>query len=101
MPRIKSKYKNIDILVGNVATARAAESLVKSGADAIKVGIGPGSICTTRIIAGIGVPQLTAVMDVYEVTKKHNIPLIADGGIRYSGDVMKALVGGASSVMLG
>tara|TARA_Y100001978_G_C23696779_1_gene438062 strand:+ start:1004 stop:2467 length:1464 start_codon:yes stop_codon:yes gene_type:complete len=101
LKKIKSKYKNIDIVVGNVATAKAAERLVKSGADAIKVGIGPGSICTTRIIAGIGVPQLTAVMDVYEVTKKHNIPLIADGGIRYSGDVMKALVGGASSVMLG
>ena len=101
LKKVKSKYKNIDIVVGNVATAKAAESLVKSGADAIKVGIGPGSICTTRIIAGIGVPQLTAVMDVYEVTKKHNIPLIADGGIRYSGDVMKALVGGASSVMLG
>ena len=101
LKKVKSKYKNIDIVVGNVATAKAAERLVKSGADAIKVGIGPGSICTTRIIAGIGVPQLTAVMDVYEVTKKHNIPLIADGGIRYSGDVMKALVGGASSVMLG
>ena len=101
LKRIKSKYKNIDIVVGNVATANAAKRLIDSGADAIKVGIGPGSICTTRIIAGIGVPQLTAVMDVYEITKKHHIPLIADGGIRYSGDLMKALVGGASSVMLG
>jgi IMP dehydrogenase len=101
LKKIKSKYKNIDIVVGNIATANAAKRLIDSGADAIKVGIGPGSICTTRIIAGIGVPQLTAVMDVYEITKKHHIPLIADGGIRYSGDVMKALVGGASSVMLG
>jgi IMP dehydrogenase len=98
---VKKKFKTLDIIVGNIATAKAAEDLIKAGADGVKVGIGPGSICTTRVVAGVGVPQLTAVMDVYEVTKKHNIPLIADGGIRYSGDIVKAIVGGASSVMLG
>ena len=101
LKKVKAKFKNIDIVVGNIATAAAAQALIDAGADAIKVGIGPGSICTTRIVAGIGVPQLTAVMDVAEVTKKNNIPLIADGGIRYSGDIVKALVGGASTVMLG
>ena len=101
LKEVKAKFKNIDIVVGNIATAAAAQALIDAGADAIKVGIGPGSICTTRIVAGIGVPQLTAVMDVAEVTKKNNIPLIADGGIRYSGDIVKALVGGASTVMLG
>ena len=98
---VKKKFKTLDIIVGNIATATAAEDLIKAGADGVKVGIGPGSICTTRVVAGVGVPQLTAVMDVYEVTKKYNIPLIADGGIRYSGDIVKAIVGGASSVMLG
>jgi len=98
---VKAKYKSIDVVVGNIATAQAAEELIKAGADAVKVGIGPGSICTTRVVAGVGVPQLTAVMDVFEVTSKYNIPLIADGGIRYSGDIVKAMVGGASSVMLG
>jgi len=97
----KKEFKHLDIIVGNIATAAAAEDLIEAGADALKVGIGPGSICTTRVVAGVGVPQLTAVMDVYEVTKKHNIPLIADGGIRYSGDIVKAMVAGASSVMLG
>ena len=97
----KKEFKHLDIIVGNIATAAAAEDLIKAGADALKVGIGPGSICTTRVVAGVGVPQLTAVMDVYEVTKKHDIPLIADGGIRYSGDIVKAMVAGASSVMLG
>jgi len=101
LKEVKAKFKNIDIVVGNIATAAAAQALIDAGADAVKVGIGPGSICTTRIVAGIGVPQLTAVMDVAEVTKKNNIPLIADGGIRYSGDIVKALVGGASTVMLG
>ena len=101
LKKIKKKYKRLDVVVGNIATGAAAKALIKAGADAVKVGIGPGSICTTRVIAGIGVPQLTAVMDVAEVTKKHNIPLIADGGIRYSGDIVKALVGGASTVMLG
>ena len=101
LKKIKAKHKNIDIIVGNIATADAAKMLIDSGADAVKVGIGPGSICTTRIVAGIGVPQLTAVMDVFSVCSKDNIPLIADGGIRYSGDVVKALVAGASCVMLG
>jgi len=101
LKKVKSKFPKIDIVVGNVATSQAAEDLIHAGADAIKVGIGPGSICTTRVIAGIGVPQLTAVMDVFEITKKYNIPLIADGGIRYSGDIVKAMVAGASSVMLG
>jgi IMP dehydrogenase len=101
LKKVKEKFKNIDVVVGNIATAAAAQSLIDAGADAVKVGIGPGSICTTRVVAGIGVPQLTAVMDVAEITKKNNIPLIADGGIRYSGDIVKALVGGASTVMLG
>ena len=98
---VKKKFNTLDIIVGNIATAKAAEDLIKAGADGVKVGIGPGSICTTRVVAGVGVPQLTAVMDVYEITKKYNIPLIADGGIRYSGDIVKAMVGGASCVMLG
>ena len=101
LKKVKSAYPNLDIVVGNIATAAAAQALIDAGADAVKVGIGPGSICTTRVVAGIGVPQLTAVMDVAEVTNKHNIPLIADGGIRYSGDIVKAFAGGASTVMLG
>ena len=101
LENIKNKYKNLDIVVGNIATRKAALSLINSGADAVKVGIGPGSICTTRVIAGIGVPQLTAIMDVAEITKKHTVPLIADGGIRYSGDIVKAIVAGADSIMLG
>jgi len=101
LKKVKEKFKNIDVVVGNISTAAAAQALIDAGADGVKVGIGPGSICTTRIVAGIGVPQLTAVMDVAEITKKNNIPLIADGGVRYSGDIVKALVGGASTVMLG
>ena len=101
LKKVKSKFKGIDVVVGNIATANAAEELIKAGADSVKVGIGPGSICTTRVVAGVGVPQLTAVIDVYEITKKYNVPLIADGGIRYSGDIVKAMVAGASSVMLG
>ena len=101
LKKVKSTFPNLDIVVGNIATAFAAQALIDAGADAVKVGIGPGSICTTRVVAGIGVPQLTAVMDVAEVTNKHNIPLIADGGIRYSGDIVKAFAGGASTVMLG
>ena len=101
LKKVKEKYKNIDVIVGNIATADAAKMLIDAGADAVKVGIGPGSICTTRIVTGIGVPQLTAVMDVFSICSKNNIPLIADGGIRYSGDVVKALVAGASCVMLG
>ena len=88
-------------LVGNIATAEAAIAMVDHGADSVKVGIGPGSICTTRIVAGVGVPQITAINDVYKVLKKKNIPFIADGGIRFSGDVAKAIAAGASSVMLG
>ena len=98
---VKSTFPYLDVVVGNIATGSAAKALIDAGADAVKVGIGPGSICTTRVIAGIGVPQLTAIMDVYDVTQKHKIPLIADGGIRYSGDIVKALVGGASTIMLG
>ena len=98
---VKSTFPDLDVVVGNIATGAAAQVLIDAGADAIKVGIGPGSICTTRIIAGVGVPQLTAIMNVSEVTQKYKIPLIADGGIRYSGDIVKALVGGASTVMLG
>ncbi len=101
LKKVKLAFKNLDIVVGNIATGEAAQALIDAGADAVKVGVGPGSICTTRIIAGIGVPQLTAIIDVAEVTHKNNIPLIADGGIRYSGDIVKALVGGASTVMLG
>lgn len=101
LKKIKSEFPKLDVVVGNIATAKAAKALIAAGADAIKVGIGPGSICTTRIIAGIGVPQLTALLDVNEVAKKKNIPVIADGGIRYSGDIVKALVAGSSTVMLG
>jgi IMP dehydrogenase len=101
LKKVRLSFPKIDIVVGNIATGAAAQSLIDAGADAVKVGIGPGSICTTRIVAGIGVPQLTAVMDVAKITKENKIPLIADGGIRYSGDIVKALAGGASTVMLG
>lgn len=97
----RSKFPNIDLVVGNVATAEAAKLLVKNGADGVKVGIGPGSICTTRIVAGIGVPQLTAIMNVCEGIKGSGVPVIADGGIRYSGDIVKAIAAGASSIMAG
>lgn len=97
----KAAFPNIDIVVGNVATAAAAKLLVDNGADAVKVGIGPGSICTTRVVAGVGVPQLSAVYDVFSVLKDTGVPLIADGGLRYSGDVVKALAAGGSSVMVG
>ena len=96
----KTRYTTIDIVVGNIATAEAAKLLVEAGADGIKVGIGPGSICTTRIIAGVGVPQLSAIINVVEAVNGA-VPIIADGGIRYSGDIVKALAGGADSVMLG
>lgn len=98
---VKKKYPHIDVVVGNIATGEAAKYLVKHGADGVKVGIGPGSICTTRIIAGVGVPQLSAVYDVAKALKGTGVPLIADGGIRYSGDIVKALAAGAYSVMLG
>lgn len=97
----KAAFPHIDIVVGNVATAAAAKLLVDNGADAVKVGIGPGSICTTRVVAGVGVPQLSAVYDVFSVLKGTDVPLIADGGLRYSGDVVKALAAGGSSVMVG
>ena len=99
--KLKNKSNSIQLIAGNVATPNAALDLINAGADAIKVGIGPGSICTTRIVAGVGVPQLTAIMDVAEVCKKNNIQLIADGGIKTSGDIAKALVAGADSVMIG
>ena len=98
---VKAKYPEIDVVVGNIATGEAARYLVENGADGVKVGIGPGSICTTRIIAGVGVPQLSAVYDVAKALESYNIPLIADGGIRYSGDIVKALAAGGHSVMLG
>lgn len=97
----KSSFPGVDIVVGNVATGEAAKLLVDNGADAVKVGIGPGSICTTRIVAGVGVPQLSAIYDVYDALKGMDVPLIADGGIRYSGDITKALAAGGSSVMIG
>ena len=98
---VKAKYPDIDVVVGNIATGEAARYLVENGADGVKVGIGPGSICTTRIIAGVGVPQLSAVYDVAKALADTDVPLIADGGIRYSGDIVKALAAGAHSVMLG
>lgn len=98
---VKQKYPEIDVVVGNIATGDAARYLVENGADGVKVGIGPGSICTTRIIAGVGVPQLSAVYDVAKALADTDVPLIADGGIRYSGDIVKALAAGAHSVMLG
>jgi len=101
LEKVKTTFPKIDIIVGNIATKVAAKAIIDAGADAVKVGIGPGSICTTRVIAGIGVPQLTAVMDVSQVCIESDIPLIADGGVRYSGDIVKALVAGASTVMLG
>lgn len=99
--KVKAAFPDVALIAGNIATAEAAEDLIKAGADAIKVGIGPGSICTTRVVAGIGVPQITAVYDVACVAAKYNIPVIADGGIKYSGDIVKALAAGADVVMLG
>nr|MCH9781935.1 IMP dehydrogenase [Betaproteobacteria bacterium] len=98
---IKKNFPTVDVIGGNIATADAAKALMDHGADGVKVGIGPGSICTTRIVAGVGVPQITAISNVAEALKKHGIPFIADGGIRYSGDIAKAIAAGASSVMLG
>ena len=98
---VRSKFPNVTLVAGNVATAAATEALIKSGADVVKVGIGPGSICTTRIVAGIGVPQLTAIMDCAEVADKFGKRIIADGGIKYSGDIVKALAAGGSAVMVG
>jgi IMP dehydrogenase len=98
---IKKVYPNLQLIAGNIATAEAAEALIKAGADAVKVGIGPGSICTTRMVTGIGVPQITAVEDVVSVAKKKGVPVIADGGIKFSGDMVKALAVGADTIMLG
>ena len=98
---IKEKYPELQVIAGNVATAEGAKDLIESGADAVKVGIGPGSICTTRVVAGIGVPQITAIMNCYEVAKEYGIPIIADGGIKYSGDITKAIAAGGSVCMMG
>lgn len=98
---VRDAYPNVQIIAGNVATGEATLDLIKAGVDAVKVGIGPGSICTTRVVAGIGVPQVTAIMDSYEVAKKYGIPIIGDGGIKYSGDVTKALAAGANVCMMG
>lgn len=101
LKEVRKKFRDIDLVVGNIATAEAAIELYKAGADAVKIGIGPGSICTTRVVAGVGVPQLTAIINVSKALKKYDIPIIADGGIRYSGDIVKALAAGTYSVMLG
>jgi len=98
---IKEKYPDLDLVAGNIATAEAAEALITAGVDAIKVGIGPGSICTTRVVAGVGVPQITAISECSRVAKQYNIPVIADGGVKYSGDITKAIASGADVVMIG
>lgn len=98
---LKEKFPDLQVIAGNVATGEATEALIKAGADCVKVGIGPGSICTTRIVAGIGVPQISAVMDSFEAADKYDVPIIADGGIQYSGDVVKAIAAGGSTVMMG
>jgi len=97
----KKRHPNVQLIAGNIATAEAAKMLIDAGADAVKVGIGPGSICTTRIVAGIGVPQITAIADCVEVGERAGVPIIADGGIKFSGDVTKAIAAGATSVMIG
>ena len=99
--KIKAKYPDLQVIAGNIATGEATKALIEAGADAVKVGIGPGSICTTRVVAGIGVPQISAIMDCYAVAKEYNIPIIADGGIKYSGDMTKALAAGANVCMMG
>ena len=101
LKKIKKAFPKLDVVVGNIATAEAAKYLVEAGADAVKVGIGPGSICTTRVVAGVGVPQLSAVMAVAQAIKGSGVLVIADGGIRYTGDIVKAIAAGADSVMLG
>lgn len=99
--KIKERYPDLQLIVGNVATGEGTQDLIKAGADCVKVGIGPGSICTTRVVTGVGVPQITAIMDAVEVADKYGIPVIADGGIKYSGDITKALASGASVIMAG
>lgn len=101
LKEIKAAYPDLQVIAGNIATGEAAKALIEAGVDAVKVGIGPGSICTTRVVAGIGVPQMTAIMDAYSVSQKYNIPIIADGGIKYSGDITKALAAGADVCMMG
>ncbi|WP_455542476.1 IMP dehydrogenase [Intestinibacter sp.] len=101
LKKVKAAYPDLPVIAGNVATAAGCEDLIKAGADCVKIGMGPGSICTTRVVAGIGVPQITAIMDCYEVAKKYNVPIIADGGIQYSGDIVKALAAGANVCMMG
>ena len=98
---IKKEFPDLDVIAGNVATGDATKALIEAGADAVKVGIGPGSICTTRVVAGIGVPQITAIMDCYAVAKTYGIPIIADGGIKYSGDMTKAIAAGGNVCMMG
>jgi IMP dehydrogenase len=99
--QVKDAFPELQVIAGNIATGEAAQSLAEAGADGVKVGIGPGSICTTRVVAGVGVPQLTAVMEVASVAARHGIPVIADGGIRQTGDIAKAIAAGADTVMLG
>jgi IMP dehydrogenase len=101
LKELRTIYPDLQIIAGNVATAEATEDLIRSGANAVKVGVGPGSICTTRVIAGIGVPQITAILNCSNIANKYNIPIIADGGIRYSGDIVKSIAAGASTVMIG
>ena len=101
LKKVKQHYPDIPVIAGNIATGEAARALIEAGADAVKVGIGPGSICTTRIVAGVGVPQVTAINQVYEVAKEYGIPVIADGGIKYSGDLPKAIAAGADVIMMG
>ena len=99
--KIKEKYPALQVIVGNVATGEATKALIEAGADCVKVGIGPGSICTTRVVAGIGVPQISAIMNCYAVAKEYGVPIIADGGIKFSGDITKALAAGGNVCMMG
>ncbi len=101
LKKLKAEFPHLDVIVGNIATAGAAQRLIEAGADALKVGIGPGSICTTRVVAGVGVPQVTAIFDVAKAAEGSGVPIIADGGVRYSGDLVKALAAGGDTVMLG
>jgi IMP dehydrogenase len=99
--KIKSEFPEVNLIAGNIATSEAAEDLIKAGVDGLKVGIGPGSICTTRVVAGVGIPQITAIMEVFKIASRYKIPIVADGGIKYSGDIAKAIVAGADTVMIG
>jgi IMP dehydrogenase len=99
--RVKRKSNRVQVIAGNIATADGAKALIDAGADAVKVGIGPGSICTTRVVAGVGVPQLTAILDAVEASRKADVPVIADGGVKYSGDLAKAMAAGAETAMIG